>query len=497
MKVWQTILKFAAWMGSSSYPSLPSDQPASIQLAAWLKVFNTGDRKALLEYHSGVPFPYSVASRNLASIENEVGLAKASGGFNVADVESVSDPSTVIVVLKEKTRPQYARATMVVDATKDSYPATKFHINPIITPIKFIPEDDPRRPRYEKALQALTADTRRALVDELAEVLRDQYIITDMIETIISAFEDHLKSGDYDEITESEKFATRLTQDLQASWHDQHMRILFTEPHGNPDDNAPKQPPPGEILDHLRDMGFGFRPVSLDSTTIPGRTIATLPITGFIPSGPDFPVYKEVRAAIGKILSGVSDADALLIDLRENHGGDPHTVSFVLSYLMDDGPVHILDFVDRSGKVMQSFSTLPASELPADTTRFGGTKPLFVLTAENTISGGEEMAYDLQAFKRSRAVVGEGSKATAGAALPVTQPRLIGEEIFGKGWWVVGVSSVAPKHAVTGTNWEGVGVLSDVVAGEGEWEEVSDAEEVAKRLVKEILKADEDERLEL
>jgi len=487
MKVWQTILQIAGWMGPS-YPSLPSDHPASIQFSAWLTVFNTANETALLEYHTSPAFPYSVASPDIANINRELGLAKGTGGFHVVDIESVSDPSTVVAVMVEKNRPQYARATMVVDVSKDNYPATKFNIGPIITPIKFVPKDD--RPRYEKALKPLTADTRRAVIDGIAEVLRDQYIIPETIETMISALESHLKDGDYDDIIESEKFAVRLTEDLHASGHDKQMRAFFIEPRGNPPGEPPK-PAPGKLLEDLRRVNFGFSSVSLDHTTIPGRTIATLHINGFVPTPKASPDYQEILAAIGKILSSVSDADALLVDLRQNGGGSPWTVSFIMSYFLDNGPVHILDMVDRSGNIKESFSTFAASDLPADTTRFGGTKPLFVLTTENTISGGEEMAYDFQAFKRSQAVIGEGNSATAGAANPVMNVRQICEEIFGKGWWVAAVPSVRPVHAVTGTNWEGVGVLSDVVAGKGEWEKVSDAEEVGKSLVKRILKGEE------
>lgn len=97
------------------------------------------------------------------------------------------------------------------------------------------------------------------------------------------------------------------------------------------------------------------------------------------------------------------------------------------------------------------------------------------------------MAYDLQAFKRSRAVIGEGSDATAGAANPVTNPRDIYEESFGKAWLIVAVPSLRPVHVVTGTNWEGVGVRSDVVAGSGKWEDIDDAEAVAKRLIEKHL----------
>ena len=159
---------------------------------------------------------------------------------------------------------------------------------------------------------------------------------------------------------------------------------------------------------------------------------------------------------------------------------------------MDHGPLHLLDFVDRSGKVEQTFSTTPEDQLPAGTNAFGGTKPLFVLTTSETISGGEDMAYSLQAFKRSKATIGEGNEATAGAANPITHPRHICEDIFGKRWWLVAVPNVKPVHAITGSNWEGVGVKSDFIAGKGMWEGVPDAQEVGRRLTRQYLEPEQE-----
>lgn len=124
-----------------------------------------------------------------------------------------------------------------------------------------------------------------------------------------------------------------------------------------------------------------------------------------------------------------------------------------MSYLLDGGPRHLLDFVDRSGKVEESFSTLPVEELPTDSKIFGSKKPLFVLTTEETISGGEDMAYGLQAFKRATAVIGEGNEQTAGAANPITNAQFICEEEFGDKWWLVAIPSLKPVNEATGSNW--------------------------------------------
>lgn len=472
-----------------SYLAIPLNHPASVQLTAWLTAFNTADRKTLLEYHSGPDFPYSVASRELANIDLELAFAQFSGGLNIAEIESSLDPSTVVVVWKEKNRLQYIRWTMVVDVSKPNYPVTEFDIYPIITPIKFIPKDDPRRARYEKALKPLNTSMRRGIVDGISDVLRDQYVYPDLAEQLVAALETHFNNGDYNSFVDSEKFANQLTEDLHAVGHDLHMGIDFIERPVEPPNDGDRPPELPKRLEDVRRVNFGFESISLDKDTVPGKTIATLPISGFVPSKHFASDWKEIQGEIGKILSTVANADALLVDLRGNHGGSPNTESFMLSYFLENGPIHIADFVDRNGNIDESFSTLPIDELPAGTSAFGGVKPIWVLTNKETVSAAEGMAYDLQAFKRSNAVIGE-EKTTLGAANPITNPRFICEEIFGRGWWYVGVPSVKIVNAVTGTNWERVGVIGDIVAGSGEWEGV-DALEVGRRLAKVALEAEE------
>jgi C-terminal processing protease CtpA/Prc len=74
-----------------------------------------------------------------------------------------------------------------------------------------------------------------------------------------------------------------------------------------------------------------------------------------------------------------------------------------------------------------------------------------VLTSERTFSGGEELAYDLQSLGRAR-VVGEttGGGAHPREAFDLT-PHL-----------QLHVPIARSINAVTGTNWEGVGVVPDV-----------------------------------
>jgi len=194
--------------------SLPSDHPASIQFSAWLTAFNTGNREVLSAYHSDTRFRYSAASRDIKGLDREHGLARASGGFDVVDIESAELPSTATILMKEKKRPIYARVTVLVDDSKAGYPVEKFQINPIVTPLKFIPEDDPRRPIFEKGLRPLDSSLRRKVVDGIVKILKEDYVDQELGEKMANVLNVHYEEGHYDSFESSPEFANRLTEDL-------------------------------------------------------------------------------------------------------------------------------------------------------------------------------------------------------------------------------------------------------------------------------------------
>lgn len=156
------------------------------------------------------------------------------GGFRIADIETTSTPSSVVVVLQDKNRREYGcrynRVSMEVDTSKSNYPVTAFDIHVINTPLKLIPRDDSRRPKCEKAYRPLTSVLRRKIVDGLAKIIRERYVYSELGRDIIGAMETHLKTGEYEAYENSEDFAERLTEDIHAAGHDKHMSIDFVEP---------------------------------------------------------------------------------------------------------------------------------------------------------------------------------------------------------------------------------------------------------------------------
>jgi hypothetical protein len=473
---------------------LPRDNPATTQFSAWLTAFNSHDRDTLLAYHVA-SFRLDVASDDVGTIDSEIGLATRTGGFDIIDVldSSPGNPvASINVLLREKHHPQYVRAMMQVDTDKETHPVMKFEINTTHTPIKFVPQD--RKDEFERALAPLTPARRRTVVKEISDVVRELYIFPEVGEKMVTDLEAKVQeNGEYDGYEDSEAFAQRLTDDMLAISGDKHVNIIFSEPpprrndgYAHDDDDEQGRGNPENFFDELRRINFGFGISSME--TIQDKRVGYLPINGFVPSSPDIASDSaSIRRKIGEIISSVADADALVIDLRNNGGGHPDTVAFVVSYFVDgDAPIHLNDMVDRQGTVKYSYSTLPASGLPEGTVRFGGSKPLFVLTSRDTVSGGEEMVYDLQALKRTHAIIGDGAETTAGAANPVMNVKSICADEFGKNWWVAAVPDMRPVNGVTGTNWEGVGVKSDVVVGKGD-----DAKALARRMAMEVLGLDD------
>ncbi|MGA7314356.1 MAG: S41 family peptidase [Silvibacterium sp.] len=141
----------------------------------------------------------------------------------------------------------------------------------------------------------------------------------------------------------------------------------------------------------------------------------------------------------------VAHTDALIFDLRENQGGDPEMVEFMVSYLFQE-PTHINDLTNRHENETRQYWTFPWLPGP----RFSD-KPVYVLTSQKTFSGGEEFAFDLKTQKRAT-IVGE---TTGGGAHPV-QGFTAGDH------FTIGVPFAHPINPVTKGDWEGTGVEPDV-----------------------------------
>jgi len=394
-----------------------------VQFSRWLSAFNSANRETLLSYHEQ-HFPYSAASADVATIDREHGLSLGTHGFTEREVEK-SSPTSLSVLLEERGRPQFARVSLEVDADPP-HRVARFQIGPIPTPPQFLSkaELDQRR---------LDGPRRQAVIDTLGRELEAHYVSAEVAQKMAGHLREKSKGGGYEAITDAATLAAILTEDLQQVSRDRHLSVRF----------GPIPPPPPEVLQSeepppwMLENNFGFGAIE----RLPGN-VAHLTINGFVPLLGD-----AVKAAIGARMSQIADADAAIIDLRSNGGGAPPTVALVGSYFFGPKPLLWNSIVRRDTGETVEFWT----EAKLEGARFGADKPVYVLTSGRTFSGGEDLAYGLQAQHRA-VVVGE---VTGGGAHP-TEPRAIAPDLYVMMPWG---RSVNP---ITGTNWEGVGVQPDV-----------------------------------
>ncbi|MFC4160672.1 S41 family peptidase [Chitinimonas lacunae] len=288
-------------------------------------------------------------------------------------------------------------------------------------------------PPESEAKPQLDAQSQNAVLEALARQIEANYIFPDTASQTIAALKDKAQRGAYREMRSSEQFAAALTEDLRRLAGDKHFRLEFA-PSFTPEGNTvPSTEQVAEERKDVAQMAWGIRRVE----RLAGN-VGYLDLRGFPPSYLVGPAYQSV-------LSLLSGTDALILDLRQNRGGDPASVAQLLSYFFAPGDErHLNDIYTRTSNTTRAFWTNPAVSLHY-------ARPVYVLTSSQTFSGGEECAYDFQTQQRGT-LVGE---TTGGAANPV------GPFVLPHGF-VVAIPIGRPINPITKTNWERVGVKPDV-----------------------------------
>jgi peptidase S41-like protein len=388
------------------------DTPAGHVLQAWLDAFNSGDRARIETYCKKYDHPNPPDAM--------ISFARQVGGFDLLAIR-VSEQRRISFLVKEKKSPTTAVGKL---ALGDGDPA---HI------AEFMLRAIPPGTRPEDLEIKVDAGLRARIFDGIAAKLTEFYVYPDLAKKMIEAMRAQQKKGEYDAISDGDTFAFRLTKDLRAVSHDGHLRV-FTSPRPlPPQDPRDDDPPTDEDRAEMQRENCGFERVE--------HLAHNIGYVKFNFFGAPSVCGPTATAAMGLI----ANVDALVFDLRENHGGDPEMVSYVVSYLFANR-THVNDLWERKMNKTTEYWTKP--ELPGK--KLVG-KPVYVLTSKGTFSGGEEFTYDLKTLKRAT-IVGE---ATGGGAHPTAPKRL--DDHFG-----IGVPVARPINPVTKKDWEGTGVEPDV-----------------------------------
>jgi hypothetical protein len=321
--------------------------------------------------------------------------------------------------------------------------------------------DAPRITMVDDGSLAAEQMSGREIVTRALELLRANYVFPELAGQAATAIEGRLAAGEYDDLDEI-TLTELVTRQLREACDDKHLALRLG---GGPQPGRDKPEEPTEPEARrlkMRNRGrldnFGIRRVErLDGNVgyLDVRRVA-MPAN----AGP----------AISAAMELVAGTYALIIDLRHNGGGAVDGVVFWCSYLFDERPTHLNDIFHADTGETRQFWALPY--VPG--TRYTD-KPVYVLSGSHTFSGGEDFCYTLQALGRAT-VIGE---TTGGGAHP-TRPFPISPAVH------IAVPFARSVNPVTGTNWQGTGVVPDVAVPEDQARDVAYA-----RALRHVLGLDE------
>jgi hypothetical protein len=272
------------------------------------------------------------------------------------------------------------------------------------------------------------------IVKKIAQLLEDNYTFPKKIKNVKELLLSNLENGEYNKLKNKELY-TRLYEDIYSVIKDKHV---YFRP------KFKKQTTP-IVFDAEKWM----------KTKILNKIIGHVTLEGF----PSFKRNKEVvtSATIEKF-NHIKNCSIIVFDLRESRGGDPAMVQFLQSFLFSEkvllNSIHWR--IPQTDKYkITDYDTFNKKELEELTSNNNlplfYTKKIFVLTSSKTFSAAEEFCYNLQSRKRGK-IVGE---ITLGGANPGRMFD-INDEI------TIKIPNGFAKNPITGTNWEGVGIIPDI-----------------------------------
>jgi Peptidase family S41/N-terminal domain of Peptidase_S41 in eukaryotic IRBP len=288
----------------------------------------------------------------------------------------------------------------------------------------------------------------REIITRALTLLRENYVFPEQAAQAAGTVQARLEAGEYDDLDEI-ALTELVTSHLQELTGDRHLALrLGGGPRGGPGggpggpgSEPGRRPEHGPRSEPMRKLGrldnFGIRRVERLDGNVGYLDLRRMPVPAN--AGP----------AITAAMELVAGTYALIIDMRHNGGGAPEGVVFWCSYLVgEQEPVHLNDIFRADTGETRQFWALPY--VPG--TRYPD-HPVYVLTSARTFSGGEDLCYTLQALGRAE-IVGE---TTGGGAHP-TRGFPISAAVH------IAIPFARSVNPVTGTNWQGTGVVPDVLA---------------------------------
>jgi retinol-binding protein 3 len=284
----------------------------------------------------------------------------------------------------------------------------------------------------------ITRDEQKQIVDKAFSLLKTNYIFPENLVEAEKLIYKKLSNHQYAKYVVLDEFLKNINTDLETLTGDRHIDIFFDPVRVKQIEAESKSEgkvvyTPG-FLQRARFENYLVRKVErLDGN------IGYFKLDGFV----DTSLSKETLMAS---MTFLANSSALIIDLRQNGGGDARTLDFLLAYFLADST---LISSERSRAITMVTHRYVKSY--ASVKKFQNTVPIYVLVGKRTSSAAEAFAYTLQSYKKGT-IVGDTTmgEANPGYLFPINA------ELY------IMIPAFESIHPMTKTNWQGKGVTPDV-----------------------------------
>ena len=272
---------------------------------------------------------------------------------------------------------------------------------------------------------------KQELIDNCISEFKQHYVNPDVVDKMEKLVRDNISKGVYNNMSNLRVVARQIHKDFRLASNDRHIWIDIME-------NLPVENTDVSIQEKInvkRKTNFGFPHYELLSGNVAYLCIE------------NFNDLNYARETASHVMNLLSNSDAIILDLRSNHGGHGNMVEFLCSY-----------FFDKKMQLNSLYFTAVDSLVTSWTSvKVPGKKLLkqkvYILTSENTTSAAESFTLTMKNYKRAL-IVGDNTRGAAHWKETFKLPDL---GIF------LEIPVAKPINPVTGKGWEAVGVQPDVI----------------------------------
>lgn len=237
------------------------------------------------------------------------------------------------------------------------------------------------------------------IIDKTVDLIQQNYIFPDRAQQIEKYVHEKLKSGGYDSLSRIINFLEVFERDIQQRGNDTHLgmglspeRVKQIVSDNENEKNGKKEEITPEWLERLHFENFRIRKVE--------RLDGNIGYLNFL----NFPPLEPAKPTLVGAMNFIRFSSAVIIDLRNNGGGNSETMNFLLSYFLQDS-TQISEMRFRKENRIEKNFTVKDDVINKIQTQ----TPVYILVSNKTASAAEGFAYTLQQYKRA-VIVGEQTK---------------------------------------------------------------------------------------